>query len=133
MTDWTRRAPKTASRRSLLALLLTLAAASGAFSQVLPERVLIGYWHNWGSSPNSLTLAAVPPEYDVIIVDCAPTGATLQLLTMPEVGRWYLDRILPWEKKIFALSRPLVRAVTDRPLPQVFEGAFPGLTLRIAG
>jgi len=62
-------------------------------------------------------------DYDVIIVDCAPTGATLQLLTMPEVGRWYLDRILPFEKRIFALSRPLVRAVTDRPLPEREIGA----------
>jgi arsenite-transporting ATPase len=57
-------------------------------------------------------------QYDVIIVDCAPTGATLQLLTMPEVGRWYLDRILPFERRIFALTRPLVRAVSDRPLPE---------------
>jgi arsenite-transporting ATPase len=57
-------------------------------------------------------------QYDVIIVDCAPTGATLQLLTMPEVGRWYLDRLLPWEKRIFALTRPLVRAVSDNPLPE---------------
>ena len=50
-------------------------------------------------------------QYDVIIIDCAPTGATLQLLTMPEAGRWYLERLLPLEKRIFrpgqaALSRP---------------------------
>jgi arsenite-transporting ATPase len=32
-------------------------------------------------------------DYDVIIIDCAPTAATLQLLTMPEIGRWYLERI----------------------------------------
>jgi arsenite-transporting ATPase len=57
-------------------------------------------------------------NYDVIVVDCAPTGATLQLLTMPEVGRWYLERILPFERRIFALSRPLVRALSDRPLPE---------------
>jgi arsenite-transporting ATPase len=37
---------------------------------------------------------------------------------MPEVGRWYLDKIVPLEKKIFALSRPLMRAVSDRPLPE---------------
>jgi arsenite-transporting ATPase len=57
-------------------------------------------------------------QYDVIIVDCAPTGATLQLLTMPEVGRWYLDRLLPFEKRIFTVARPLVRTLTDRPLPE---------------
>jgi arsenite-transporting ATPase len=57
-------------------------------------------------------------QYDVIIIDCAPTGATLQLLTMPEAGRWYLERILPLEKRIFALGRPIMRAFSDRPLPE---------------
>ena len=57
-------------------------------------------------------------QYDVIIIDCAPTGATLQLLTMPDVGRWYLSKILPWEKKILALGKPLIRAFTDRPIPE---------------
>jgi arsenite-transporting ATPase len=57
-------------------------------------------------------------QYDVIIIDCAPTGATLQLLTMPEAGRWYLERLLPLQSRIFALGRPLVRALSDRPLPE---------------
>ncbi len=57
-------------------------------------------------------------QYDVIIIDCAPTGATLQLLTMPDVGRWYLAKILPWEKKILTLGRPLIRAFTNRPIPE---------------
>ena len=30
-------------------------------------------------------------QYDTIIVDCAPTGATLQLLSFPEMARWYLE------------------------------------------
>jgi arsenite-transporting ATPase len=57
-------------------------------------------------------------SYDVIVVDCAPTGATLQLLTLPEIGRWYLEKILPLEQKIFALSRPIIRRVTDKPIPE---------------
>lgn len=56
-------------------------------------------------------------NYDVIIIDCAPTGATLQLLTLPEVGRWYLTKIFPIEKKAVQISRPLVRAVLDFPMP----------------
>ena len=62
-------------------------------------------------------------DYDVIIMDCAPTGATLQLLAMPEVGRWYLDKIFPLEKRAVALGTPLLRAITDMPLPdaQLFD------------
>ncbi len=56
-------------------------------------------------------------DYDVIIVDCAPTGATLQLLSFPEVARWYLEKIFPLERKAVQLSRPLLRAVTDLPIP----------------
>ena len=64
-------------------------------------------------------------SYDVIIMDCAPTGATLQLLTMPEIGRWYLEKIFPLEKKAIALGTPLLRAITDVPLPdgQLFDAA----------
>lgn len=57
-------------------------------------------------------------QYDAIVVDCAPTGAALQLLTMPEAGRWYLERLLPLERRIFSLGRPLFRALSDRPLPE---------------
>jgi len=56
--------------------------------------------------------------YDAIIIDCAPTGATLQLLTVPEVGRWYLEQVVPLEKRIFTFARPLIRAITDRPIPE---------------
>jgi arsenite-transporting ATPase len=56
-------------------------------------------------------------EYDVIIVDCAPTGATLQLLAFPEMARWYLQKIFPIERKAMQLARPLLKAVMDVPLP----------------
>jgi len=55
--------------------------------------------------------------YDVIIVDCAPTGATLQLLTIPEIGRWYLKRIFPIERQAMKLVRPFAQAVLDMPMP----------------
>lgn len=56
-------------------------------------------------------------DYDVAIVDCAPTGATLQLLSFPEVARWYLDKIFPIERKAMQLTRPLLRAVVNIPIP----------------
>ncbi len=56
-------------------------------------------------------------DYDVIIIDCAPTGATLQLLTLPEVGRWYLEKIVPLEKKVLPIGKSLLRAVTDIRIP----------------
>ncbi len=57
-------------------------------------------------------------EYDVIVVDMAPTGATLQLLAFPEMAGWYIDKIFPAERKAMKVARPLMRAVTDMPLPE---------------
>src|SRR5256714_2030819 len=56
-------------------------------------------------------------EYDVIIVDCAPTGETLRLLSFPEVARWWLEKVFPWEKRIFTAARPFARTMLDLPLP----------------
>jgi arsenite-transporting ATPase len=56
-------------------------------------------------------------DYDVIIIDAAPTGATLQLLTIPEMGRWYIQKILPLQRKALAMGSPLLRAISDMPIP----------------
>ena len=56
-------------------------------------------------------------EHDVIVVDCAPTGETLQLLMFPDAARWWLDKIYPWERKAMRLARPVLQPLLDVPLP----------------
>ena len=56
-------------------------------------------------------------EFDVLIVDCAPTGETLRLLSFPDVARWWLDKVFPFERQIMAAARPIVRSVLDMPMP----------------
>jgi arsenite-transporting ATPase len=62
-------------------------------------------------------------EYDVIIIDCAPTGETLRLLSLPEVAEWYLSHIFPIQRQVAKMAGPLLRSITDIPIPddQVFE------------
>jgi arsenite-transporting ATPase len=62
-------------------------------------------------------------EWDVIVVDCAPTGETLRLLSFPDVARWWLDKVFPMERQILAAARPIARSLLDIPLPTqaVFE------------
>jgi arsenite-transporting ATPase len=56
-------------------------------------------------------------EWDVIVVDCAPTGETLRLLSFPDVARWWMDKVFPFERQILAAARPLARTLLDIPLP----------------
>jgi arsenite-transporting ATPase len=61
-------------------------------------------------------------EFDVVIVDCAPTGETLRLLGFPDIARWWLERVFPWERRLVGAARPLARTF-DVPLPgpEVFD------------
>ena len=52
-------------------------------------------------------------EYDAIIVDCAPTGETLRLLSFPDVARWWLEKVFPWERRLMR-RRAAVRAHAAR-------------------
>jgi arsenite-transporting ATPase len=56
-------------------------------------------------------------EFDVIVVDCAPTGETLRLLSFPDVARWWLEKVFPWEKRIVSAARPIAKTFLDLRLP----------------
>ena len=56
-------------------------------------------------------------EHDVLIVDCAPTGETLQLLTFPDAAKWWLDKIYPWQRRAMRVARPVLQPLMKMPLP----------------
>ncbi len=62
-------------------------------------------------------------EFECVIVDCAPTGETLRLLSFPDVARWWLDKVFPQRNRIMDTARPFARVVLDVALPgdEVFE------------
>ena len=57
-------------------------------------------------------------RYDVVVVDAAPTGETVRLLSFPEAARWWLERILPIQRRATRLARPMLRRVTTMPVPE---------------
>lgn len=64
-----------------------------------------------------ITHLADSGDYDVVIIDAAPTGATLQLLSFPEMARWYMEKFFPLQRRTLQLARPVVKRFTDMPLP----------------
>lgn len=63
-------------------------------------------------------------SYDAIVVDCAPTGETLRLLSFPDVCTWWLEKVFPVQGRMLAAARPLARSLMpDLALPgdDVFE------------
>jgi len=56
-------------------------------------------------------------EYDVILLDCAPTGESLRFISIPTTLDWYMKKIFKWERTLAKYVRPVAKRVTDIPLP----------------
>jgi len=62
-------------------------------------------------------------KYDVAIIDCAPTGATIRMLGVPSVFRWYFDKFFHLERRIAKVIKPVVERMYDEvllPTDEVF-------------
>lgn len=57
-------------------------------------------------------------EYDVLIVDCAPTGETLSLLKYPDMLSDWINQILPIKRKTVKVAGPAVEKVMKIPMPE---------------
>jgi arsenite-transporting ATPase len=56
-------------------------------------------------------------RFDVIIIDCAPTGETLALLSFPEMLRWWMEKLFPIKKKAIKIAGPVAESILKIPMP----------------
>ena len=56
-------------------------------------------------------------EWDVLVVDCAPTAETLRLLALPEALGWYMTRVLPVERRVVKALKPVLSRAAGVPMP----------------
>ncbi|MFC1806624.1 ArsA family ATPase, partial [Planctomycetota bacterium] len=55
--------------------------------------------------------------YDVIILDCAPTGESMRFVSLPTSLEWYMQKLFNLERNVLRAVRPIARHLTDVPLP----------------
>jgi arsenite-transporting ATPase len=68
--------------------------------------------------------------YDALILDAAPTGETLRLLSLPDQMSWYIQKVFPVQRRVAKAIRPFARRGT-RSLPPLPEDSFFGALQRL--
>lgn len=64
-----------------------------------------------------LRLRARSGEWDLIVVDCAPTAETLRLLALPEALGWYMARVFPMQRRVVKALKPVLTRASGVPMP----------------
>jgi arsenite-transporting ATPase len=55
--------------------------------------------------------------YDVMLLDCAPTGESLRFVSLPTTLEWYMNKMFSLERKIMKVARPIMKGLYSVPLP----------------
>lgn len=56
-------------------------------------------------------------RYDVIVLDCAPTGESLRFVSMPTTMKWYMQHVFPIQRGVLRAVRPIANRVAPFELP----------------
>ncbi|MEZ5140944.1 MAG: ArsA family ATPase [Acidimicrobiales bacterium] len=77
---------------------------------------------------------AASGEWDLLVVDCAPTAETIRLLSLPDILAWYMDRVFPTTRRVARVVGPVLQRVGRLPVAgdEVF-GATARLYERLDG
>ncbi|MDZ7673696.1 MAG: ArsA family ATPase [Acidimicrobiales bacterium] len=60
---------------------------------------------------------AASGEWDVIVVDCAPTAETIRLLSLPGILAWWMERLFPMSRQVNRVVSPILGQVSGLPVP----------------
>src|SRR3954466_4918778 len=59
---------------------------------------------------------AASGQWDVLVVDCAPTAETIRFLSLPDILSWYMERLFPVGRRVNRIGAPVLRRVTALPV-----------------
>ena len=61
-------------------------------------------------------------DWDVVVVDCAPTAETIRFLSLPDILARYMERLFPVGRRVNKVLAPVLSRVTS--LPVADDGVF---------
>jgi arsenite-transporting ATPase len=56
-------------------------------------------------------------EFDVILLDCAPTGESIRFISIPTTLDWYIKKIFKMEKTLAKVVGPVAKKLYNVPIP----------------
>ena len=65
--------------------------------------------------------------FDVMLLDCAPTGESLRFVSIPTTLEWYMSKLFKLERRVVKMVRPMLQTVAGVPIPK--EDYFENLEL----
>jgi len=92
------------------------------FDNIVADELAVAPGMEELSSLFQLNLHAKSEQFDFIVIDCAPTGESVRLLTLPDVVDWYVNKLFSITRTAVGFMRPLMLK-TSLLLPEdnVFE------------
>ncbi len=57
-------------------------------------------------------------SYDIILLDCAPTGESIRFISIPTSLEWYMEKLFDIERRIVKVARPITKKLYKVPLPE---------------
>ena len=95
----------------------TLIKSAGGLSDIISEEMAVPPGMDEVFGLMEIYSARESGAYDCMVIDCAPTAQTLRLLSLPDVARWWIKKILPVERKIARTIRPIRKTFLGLPIP----------------
>src|SRR3954451_19393437 len=59
-------------------------------------------------SLSDIKMHAASGQWDVIVVDCAPTAETIRFLSLPDILAWYMERLFPVSRRVNKAVGPVL-------------------------
>lgn len=57
-------------------------------------------------------------NFDVILLDCAPTGESLRFVSIPTTLEWYMSKLFKLERSVAKVVRPVIGTLSGVPIPE---------------